>query len=124
MINISYSFSNDYRNYFTQYPYLFEKMKTRASKRVLEMWQQRAFVRAPYKTGTLRREIKALYNERILVAGQFLSRDYALIQDVGGRAGRNRSAYIRPKHYFFRMAEESEPEVIRIYEEEVEKIIR
>ena len=59
----------------------------------------------------------------LLVAGEFISRPYALIQDEGGQAGRNHSVTIKPKHYFFKMAEESEPEVMKIYEEEVERII-
>jgi len=123
MISISYQFSSDYQRYFNNYPSLYESFKQRAAKRTLELWQRRAIDKAPYKTGTLKREIKALYSSNMLVAGQFLSQPYAHIQDEGGRAGRGGSVYIKPKHYFFKMAEESEPEVERIYEEELEKVI-
>ena len=123
MISINFNFSREYKNFFSRYPSLFGQVRTRASKRVLQMWQERALVRAPYDTGTLKREVKALYTNHMLVAGQYLSKDYALIQDVGGKAGRGHSVNIKPKHYFFKMAEESEPDVIRIYEEEVERVI-
>lgn len=123
MISISYGFSQGYKRYFETYPSLFDRFKERASKRVLEMWHRRAFDKAPYKTGTLRREIKPYYDRQLLVAGEFLSKPYARIQDVGGRAGRGGSVVIKPKHYFFKMAEESEAEVLKIYEEELEKVV-
>lgn len=123
MITINLKFNTGYKSYFENYPHLYDQMNERASKRTLEMWQERAFVRAPYKTGTLRREIRALYSDRRLVAGEYLSRPYALIQDKGGKAGRNYSVTIKPKHYFFKMAEESAEEVLKIYEEEVERIL-
>jgi len=123
MIRINYSYSHDYKKFFDNAPRLFEDFKNRASKRTLEMWHKRAFERAPYDKGTLSREIKHLYNQHILAAGQFLSAPYAHIQDVGGRAGRGGSVYIKPKHYFYKMADDSAPEVERIYEEELEKTI-
>ena len=123
MISISLNFKPEYQRFFQNFPKSFEEMKIKASKRVLLLWHDRAFKKAPYDTGTLRGEIKPHYNRNVLVAGTHHSKKYALIHDVGGRAGIGGSVLIKPKHYFFKMAEESEDEVLRIYEEEAEKVI-
>lgn len=60
--------------------------------------------RAPYKTGALANSIRVteLQDEVMVVAGgNFAGKTiaYARIQELGGWAGRNHSAYIKPKHY-------------------------
>lgn len=121
MIKISVNYSNSFKRFFGSYPDLFEKAKRNASKRVLVLWQERSVHLAPYKTGTLRREIRALYNENTFTAGNELSMPYALIHDKGGYAGRGHKAYIKPKHYFFKMASDSSNEVLEIYQDEFRK---
>jgi phage gpG-like protein len=91
---------------------MYEAAKKQATGRSLDLLQRSSFVKAPYKTGTLRREIKQMYDDKKLVAGTDSSYHYALIQDVGGQAGRNRSATIKPKHYFFKNAVEQQDKVL------------
>lgn len=64
----------------------------------------RARHRAPVKTGALNNSIRVTErgNEVLVVAGgSFAGKTiaYARIQELGGWAGRNHSAYIKPKHY-------------------------
>ena len=99
-------------NFFKKYPKLFEDAKKRALNKSLDLLQKTSFIKAPYKTGQLRREIKQMYANKALVAGTDLSSAYALIQDVGGTTGRNGSVKIKPKHYFFRNAVEQQDKVL------------
>lgn len=61
--------------------------------------------RAPYKTGALSNSIRVTESGKdevlVVAGGTFAGKTiaYARIQELGGYAGRNHSAYIKPKHY-------------------------
>lgn len=112
MFSIRVTTSASMDRFFAQYPQLFESAKKQATGRALDLLQRSSFQKAPYKTGNLRREIKQNYNDKKLVAGTDRSFAYALIQDLGGKAGRNHSVTIRPKHYFFQNAVEQQNNVL------------
>jgi phage gpG-like protein len=122
MFSIRVTTSASMDRFFSQYPDLFEKAKTQATNRALDILQKTSFQKAPYKTGNLRREIKQMYDGKKLVAGTDRSFAYALIQDVGGKAGRNHSVTIRPKHYFFQNAVEQQNNVLNEFVKSFQEI--
>ncbi len=129
MYSIHVEMSNSLKNFLTHYPKLFEEAKTTGINKTLDLLQDTSLKKAPYKTGTLRREIKQIYNERKLVAGTDSSFKYAYIQDEGGTIKAVNGPYlkfmtsdgswhsvkqvtIKPKHYFFRNLEDQRSRVL------------
>lgn len=120
----------------------FKEAGDRAVKRLLIFMQKLAFKKAPYQFGILRREIKPIFDKRLLVAGTSLSKAYAPIQEFGGtirpkRAGgwlvwkdrggnwhRARQVTIKPKRYFRDTATESVKEAEKIFKEEYVRAFR
>jgi phage gpG-like protein len=115
MYTLRVTMSAGLEKFLRDYPTLFEDVKKSATNKSLDLLQRTSFEKAPYKTGTLRRELKQRYTERSLVAGTDLSRAYAEIQDVGGMAGRGHKSRIPAKHYFYRNAVEQQGKVLNIF---------
>jgi len=132
MYTLRVTMSPSLEKFLRDYPTLFEDVKKSATNKSLDLLQRTSFEKAPYRTGTLRREIKQRYTERSLVAGTDMSRAYAEIQDVGGTIRpRNakalrfmtrdgswhtvKSVTIKPKHYFYRNAVEQQGKVLNIF---------
>jgi len=129
MYNIKVTMSPALVNFLEHYPQLYSDAKKNGINKSLDLLQSTSFKKAPYKTGTLRREIKQMYNENKLVAGTDSSQKYAYIQDMGGIIKPVNKKYLRfqtadgswhtvsqvtikPKHYFFRNAEEQKDKVL------------
>lgn len=129
MYNIKVSMSPALEKFLTHYPQLYDDAKKNGINKSLDLLQSTSSRKAPYKTGTLRREIKQMYNDKKLVAGTDGSQKYAYIQDMGGVIKPKTKKYLRfqtsdgswhtvsqvtikPKHYFFRNAEEQKDKVL------------
>lgn len=118
MFSIRINASAGLENFFARYPQLFEEARETATNKSLDLLQETAFRKAPYKTGTLRREIKQLYSKRMLVAGTHQSRPYAYVQEFGNSAGT-----LRGKRYFYGAMEEKQKEVLDIFSKEFRRAL-
>ena len=123
MYSIQIKMSSGLENFFNRYPQLYEGAREKATNKSLDLLQKTSHSKAPYLTGTLRREIKQLYSQRMLVAGTHQSRDYAAIHEFGGKAGRNHSVTIKPKKYFFGAMKEKTKEVLDIFAKEFRRVL-
>ena len=118
MFSIKVKSSPGLDRFFTRYPQLYEKAREKATNKSLDILQTRAFRKAPYKTGTLRREIKQIYNKRMLVAGTHHSRPYAYVQEFGNKAGT-----LKGRKYFYGALEEKTKSVLKIFAEEFRRVL-
>lgn len=76
---------------------------------------------APYKTGNLRRSITVTPRNPVLQVKVGSNLKYARIQDLGGMAGRNRTAKIKGNRYLTSQYDKmKQGEAVRIIREEIE----
>ena len=95
-----------------------EKARERATNKSLDVLQKSAYYKAPYKTGTLRREIKQDYGNRRLVAGTNFSRPYAYVQEFGNQAGT-----LKGRKYFYGALKENTKKVLDIFAKEFRRVL-
>jgi len=121
MLSIKIKSSPGLDNFMRRYPQLYEDAKTEATDQSLDLLQLKTLKedpQAPYKTGTLRREIKQDYYNRRLVAGTNHSRPYAYVQEFGNKAGT-----LKPKRYFFGTLEKNTKKVLDIFRKEFRRVL-
>lgn len=140
MYSIKIKTSPGLEKLFARYPQLYEQAREKGTNKSLDLLQKTAHEKAPYLTGTLRREIKQLYSQRMLVAGTHQSRPYAYVQETGMTIkARNRpyivfqtkdgswhsvkQVTIKPKKYFFGAMKEKSKEVLDIFAKEFRRVL-
>ena len=133
MYNVRVEVSPALTRWLNNYPQLYEDAKKKAINKSLDLLQETSFKKAPYRFGTLRREIKQRYNESKIVAGTDQSAAYALIQDIGGTIRpKDHKGWLRfktkdgswhtvkqvkipGKHYFFENAAQQQGKVLNYF---------
>ena len=118
MLSIKIKSSPGLTNFMNRYPQMFEDAKTKGTNKSLDLLQKESFDRAPYDTGTLRREIKQDYTNRRLVAGTNFSRPYAYVQEFGNKAGT-----LKPRKYFYGALKDNTKKVLDIFRKEFRKVL-
>ena len=118
MLSIKINVSPGLENFFNRYPQFYEQAKTKATNKSLDLLQKDSFSRAPYKTGTLRREIKQDYANSRLVAGTNFSRPYAYVQEFGNKAGT-----LKGRKYFYGALKDNTKKVLNIFAKEFRRVL-
>ena len=138
--SVKIEMSQSLKNFLAKYPQLYEDAKKKATNKSLDLLQNTSFTKAPYRFGTLRREIKQRYAEKRLVAGTDQSKAYAEIQDRGGTIKAKAGGWLRfmtrdgswhtvkqvtipGKHYFFDNAIQQQGKVLNYFVDSFKELL-
>ena len=140
MLSIKIKASPGLTSFFNKYPSLYESARAKGTNKSLDLLQKESFDRAPYKQGTLRREIKQDYRNRRLVAGTNQSRPYAWVQENGmtihakgngcmtfktkdGSWHSVKQVTIKPKKFMHGALKDNTKKVLEIFSTEFRKVL-